>query len=775
MRYKLSILLLLSTIALLSFSPAAQADPARASTQSLDDSLQPLSAKQSRAEEDEDRVDSIAHFSTGRMLQQRQQFKQALREYERALRYDAAAGPVLRELVPLAFAANRNEEGLRYMVKYADQTQVEPEVLEQAAQYVAESGDWKGAIKLDEHVATELSKQKPSAQQVLLQLQLGRLYALDQQYDAAAKQLEGVLEALDHPDKFDLDAKLKKNLLGNGGANYELLGTVFLEAKRPELARRSFEKFNNITPDAATLALNLARVNLVDDKPQQALEELQKYFDAPAVDKDKKAAEGSGAKLSTEQPEKVASDQEKKSATAKETDKETIKEVVKVGGNGIAPYELLSKILKQLMQEDQLLPRLEAMRKSQPDNAMLADFLGKQYLDAGRLDKAQELIEFAHNAQPTIQSYRWLAQIYHKSQQSEKLLKLLGQLLEKSDSLSALGDDAKSIAADDKLTTSLIETARQKFGSADEANFYPLRAAALIAAEAKRWQDAETLFNLAIQAQPKSAADLLLVWGLGLFLDEKYADAAKVFQRGIDDKNSPDDKTSFYFYLASALEMEGKTDEALTAARTAAEKKPTNPSIVARPAWILYHAKRYDDATKAYREVLEKFDDDFATDGARETVREARSALSNLSILKHDIPPAVEYLEQVLDEFPDDPGANNDLGYLWSDENQHLHRAQRMIQFAVDSEPENYAYRDSLGWVLHRLGRDGEALVQLKKAAETDKPEGEVLDHLGEVYSKLGRKGEAQNAWKQSAEAFKKAGEEERMKEVEKKTSASQK
>jgi len=92
-----------------------------------------------------------------------------------------------------------------------------------------------------------------------------------------------------------------------------------------------------------------------------------------------------------------------------------------------------------------------------------------------------------------------------------------------------------------------------------------------------------------------------------------------------------------------------------------------------------------------------------------------------------------------------------------------------MIQLAVAAEPENYAYRDSLGWVLHRLGRDGEALVQLQKAVEPDKAEGEVLDHLGEVYAKLGQSREAEVAWKRSAEAYKKAGEEGKMKAIEKK------
>ncbi|HEY2761783.1 MAG TPA: hypothetical protein VGI75_13600, partial [Pirellulales bacterium] len=200
------------------------ADTVPPGTQPLDDSLQSLSAKNGRSEADEDRLDSIAHFSAGRMFQQRQQAKLALREYERALRYDAAAGPVLKELVPLAFTANRTDEGLRYLIKYSDQSSADPEILQQAAELSAESGDWKGAIKLDQRVLEQIKNDKPSTQQVILYLQLGRLLALDQQYDKAADQLELVMDALVNPNKFDLDAKTQKSLLGDGGATYALLG-----------------------------------------------------------------------------------------------------------------------------------------------------------------------------------------------------------------------------------------------------------------------------------------------------------------------------------------------------------------------------------------------------------------------------------------------------------------------------------------------------------------------------------------------------------------------
>jgi tetratricopeptide (TPR) repeat protein len=279
---------------------------------------------------------------------------------------------------------------------------------------------------------------------------------------------------------------------------------------------------------------------------------------------------------------------------------------------------------------------------------------------------------------------------------------------------------------------------------------------------------------LALKADPKAAAGLLMAWGLDLLVAEKFDRAAAAFQRGIDEKALPDDNPAFYFYLAGALGMEEKSDKALAAAKYAAEKKPDDPMFASRPAWILYHAKRYDEAEKAYKEFIEKFDDDFATPGVRESVQQAKMVLSNLYVLRRDITQAVEYLEQVLDEIPDDAGANNDLGYLWADENLHLKRAQRMIQLAVADEPDNAAYRDSLGWALFRLGRHAEALAELQKAIDLEKADGKeldatVLDHLGDVYAKLGRTAEARSAWKQSIEAFQRDKEADKIKAVEQK------
>jgi tetratricopeptide (TPR) repeat protein len=179
-----------------------------------------------------------------------------------------------------------------------------------------------------------------------------------------------------------------------------------------------------------------------------------------------------------------------------------------------------------------------------------------------------------------------------------------------------------------------------------------------------------------------------------------------------------------------------------------------SPRIRSRIGWIQYHAKRYDDAAASYKELIEKFDATQTSPEARQVLREARLVLSNIYVIKKEIPQAEEWLEQVLDEFPEDAAAMNDLGYLWADQGKNLPRALEMARFAVDAEPDNRSYQDSLGWALYKLQRYAEALDWLKKAAGGEDTDGVILDHLGDCYLKLGQKQEALATWRKALEAF---------------------
>ena len=115
-----------------------------------------------------------------------------------------------------------------------------------------------------------------------------------------------------------------------------------------------------------------------------------------------------------------------------------------------------------------------------------------------------------------------------------------------------------------------------------------------------------------------------------------------------------------------------------------------------------------------------------------------------------------EFVSSLRAEFPDDVAAANDLGYLWADSGKHLDRALAMVQRAADAEPDNSAYRDSLGWALYRLGRTAEALVQLEKAVALE-ADPAVLEHLGDVYASAGQPAKAKDAWQRAAAAYRKA------------------
>ncbi len=143
-------------------------------------------------------------------------------------------------------------------------------------------------------------------------------------------------------------------------------------------------------------------------------------------------------------------------------------------------------------------------------------------------------------------------------------------------------------------------------------------------------------------------------------------------------------------------------------------------------------------------------------------LHDARLVLSNIEVLEGQMPAAEEWLEQVLDEYPGDVGALNDLGYLWADENRHLERSLRMVQQAVAAEPKNMAYRDSLGWAFYRLHRYPEAVVELQIAAAVEKPDGVVLDHLADALFAKGDRDAAVAAWTKAVAAFDKEDEKQK-------------
>jgi tetratricopeptide (TPR) repeat protein len=724
--------------ALLLAAAWAQASPAPLQ---IEDQLQPLDAKHARNEAEKDRVHALALYATGRTLEQREQYGEALRMFERACRYDSAATPATDAVVLLAMHLKQFAVAARYLDRGIDVEEVGPPNLRRLAVYLTDNGDFVRAAAIYEKILAARGSDREDMASVLLHMELGRLDHLTAKYSQAADQFARVVDALEHPDRVPLDDEIKKALLGEPELTYQLFGEAFLFSGRLKEAGAAFEKSNALAPNVAVRDYNRARVEARSDQPGPALASLEACF---------------AKRLSTE---------------------------------GLGPYELLAEVLKKLGKEKELLPRLEKIYAADPQNVPLGYYLAERYVEAKQFDKAEPIYAAVMKKGPTTNGYRALCEIYRKLKKPDALLDLLGNAFEKAGSLDVFGTEVKTLESDGELLTSLLEAGRRRLKPASATGVSPVPgqstgkmpvapdkldanariALALVAASQKKHDAAREFFEAAIAAQPKRSGEVLLTWGIGLLMDERATEAAKIFQRGIDAKALPENNPAFQFYLSGALAMSDRTDEALAAARKAAGMKKDSARFASRIPWILYHAKRNDEAIRAYEELVARFDGEPSVE-TRETLREVRLALSNLCVTAKRLPEAEEWLEQVLDEYPDDVSADNDLGYLWTDEGKHLDRSLRMIRRAVDAEPDNLAYRDSLGWAYFRLGRFAEAVVELEKAAKDKQPDATVLDHLGEAYRKAGQIDRARDAWRRSAEAFRKDKDEEKAKEVEQKT-----
>ncbi|MGA7990150.1 MAG: tetratricopeptide repeat protein [Thermoanaerobaculia bacterium] len=95
------------------------------------------------------------------------------------------------------------------------------------------------------------------------------------------------------------------------------------------------------------------------------------------------------------------------------------------------------------------------------------------------------------------------------------------------------------------------------------------------------------------------------------------------------------------------------------------------------------------------------------------------------------------------------PGMNY-LGYMWADRGENLPRALELIRKAVDLEPSNGAYLDSLGWVYFRIGRLDKAEENLVAASTLNPDDATVEEHLGDLWEKKGDLARARESWKRA-------------------------
>jgi len=286
---------------------------------------------------------------------------------------------------------------------------------------------------------------------------------------------------------------------------------------------------------------------------------------------------------------------------------------------------------------------------------------------------------------------------------------------------------------------------------------------ALVMMAAGRDDDALSQVNQ-IQYETGSQPDALRLMAILNFRQENFDAAWEDFQDLLSTGRHTMDAL---FYLARIADFRGESDRAIrlysqvkdgahtvTAQRRASaliayqrgepdaaierldDFARENPAfaidIVQAKAQLLASLDRYDEALKFYDQLVE-----FRTNN--EALSLGRAEL----LLRMDrIDDSVAQYRKAVKQWPESALTLNALGYTLADRTDQYEEAEKLIRKALKYDPDSPAIIDSLGWVLHKLGQNEAALVELRKAYDKlDDPE--VASHIIEVLAALDRNDEA--------------------------------
>ena len=372
----------------------------------------------------------------------------------------------------------------------------------------------------------------------------------------------------------------------------------------------------------------------------------------------------------------------------------------------------LIQILNELKRPEEILPRLQAAARNDPKNLPLQYLLADRYKEEGQPEKADELYRELLATQPDPQGFGALAASLVKEKRTDELIELLGKAFSKPQTLEAVKPQIEAIANDPEFCGELLDEALKL----QQAEPPELSRESRLVTDLHRHEGQSAR---QVDSDPAACASsririLRLIANSGSTCTgagsmPKPPRRSTRCSRTFPDQKDSADPGRYWRRARRWLATNGRAGGGRGSTRACIL---TTRKRLRLKGYLLGKLERNEEAIAHYQSMLERFPND------DEVIRLARSGLSIIYVNMEDFEKGEHELELLLERTPDDPGVNNDLGYLYADRGKNLEKAESMIRLAIAEEPENPAYLDSLGWVLFKRGKLEEALEPLEQAAK---------------------------------------------------------
>jgi tetratricopeptide (TPR) repeat protein len=222
--------------------------------------------------------------------------------------------------------------------------------------------------------------------------------------------------------------------------------------------------------------------------------------------------------------------------------------------------------------------------------------------------------------------------------------------------------------------------------------------------ESNRYEEAVVEMKNAVTKFPDDFVDNLIL-GLSLSQQKDIEGAGRALEHAV--RLNPNDLTALHAY-GFTLNQLNRNDAALVYLEKALSLSPDNTQVIGTMGMIYDSMGNYEMSDSLYERAL---------------------LVDSTNVL-----------------------ISNNYAYSLSERGEKLDRALKLSEYAVEQEPKNSSYLDTIGWVYFKLKNFNKAIEYIEKAIKEDEANATLFDHLADIYAEMNNKDKAIEYWNKALE-----------------------
>lgn len=379
---------------------------------------------------------------------------------------------------------------------------------------------------------------------------------------------------------------------------------------------------------------------------------------------------------------------------------------------------------------------LEMIEQGQ-DRQQALNYLGDIYLRLQDYRKAAETYEQLYRISYDQDEYLLKAQsIYYQIEDFQKVKETLRTLIEDNPGSDEYRLDLAQLYSEmgqiDSARTILEPLVKQNPTS---------DAASMLGEQLFQIGEIDSAYAILKPLYEADSSNVRVLYYLGgaALSNQDFELAEKYYSRLIE---SDDSILGGYYGLGVAQRGQEDFQASAEAIREGLKKFPDEPELYKQLGITYFFMQHYDSARVNLLNAL-KYD-------STQISPKHYLAFSYDQLGKPD--SAIVMYKELLEAVPNDPLYKNNLAYIYAIQDKNLKQALKLVNEALDADPENASYLDTKGWIFYKLGKYPQAREYIEKALAIDGENAEVLEHLGDIHMKLGQHSRAQDYYQRASQ-----------------------